>query len=60
MPLQGHGRSALEMTNGRPLCPECRVPMWIVCINERDTDDQRVFECPRCGHAHTGRRAPIK
>jgi hypothetical protein len=55
MPLQGHGRSALEMANGRPLCPECRVPMWSVYIREREADDQRSFECPRCGHVHAGR-----
>jgi transposase-like protein len=59
MPLQGHGRSAFEMTNGRPLCPACRVPMWIVYINERDADDQCSFECPRCGQVNTGRRTPI-
>jgi transposase-like protein len=60
MSLQGHGRAALEMTNGRPLCPRCRVPLWLVCVEERDTDVQRSFECPRCGQAHTDRRTPIK
>jgi transposase-like protein len=60
MPLQGHGRSALEVTNGRPLCPHCRLPMWLVHIDERDSDDQRYFECPRCGHAHTDRRTLLK
>ena len=24
------GRSSLERTNGRPLCPQCRAPMWSV------------------------------
>jgi Zn-finger nucleic acid-binding protein len=59
MPLQGHGRSALEVTNGRPLCPNCRVPLWLVYVHERDSDDQRSFKCPRCGHVHTDRRTPI-
>ena len=56
MPLNGQGRSALETTNGRPLCPHCRVPLWIVHIDERDTGDQLAFECPCCEHAHTERR----
>ena len=55
MPLNGHGRSALETTNGRPLCPHCRVPLWIVHIDERDAGDQLAFECPCCEHAHTER-----
>jgi RNase P subunit RPR2 len=52
---QGHGRSSLETKNGRPLCPHCRVPLWIVHVEERDTDDQVSYECPHCGHAHTAR-----
>ena len=60
MPLQGHGRSALEVTNGRPLCPRCRVPLFLVNIDERDLDDQRVFECPRCGHSHTDRHTRLQ
>jgi transposase-like protein len=60
MPLQGHGRSALEMTNGRPLCTQCRVPMWAVYTGKGERDDQRSFECPRCGHAYNDRRISIK
>jgi transposase len=60
MPLQGHGRSAIETTNGRPLCPECRVPMWIVYVKERSSDDRHSFECPRCGHVHNARYTPAK
>jgi hypothetical protein len=59
MSLHGHGRSALHMSNGRPLCPECRVPLWIVYVDERD-DDERFFECPRCGHTHIDRCKPMK
>jgi Zn-finger nucleic acid-binding protein len=55
MLLNGHGRSALEMTNGRPLCPQCRVPLWIVHIDEREADDRRAFVCPRCEHTHADR-----
>ena len=55
MPLQTNGRSALEMTNGRPLCPHCRVPLWLVYVDEGDTEDQRFFECPHCAHSHTDR-----
>jgi hypothetical protein len=56
MPLQGHGRSSLEVTNGRPLCTQCRVPMWAVFTDKRETEDQRAFECPCCGQAHNSRR----
>ena len=59
MPLNGQGRSALETTNGRPLCPHCRVPLWIVHIDKRDGYDQRAFECPRCEYAHTDRHAQV-
>ena len=58
MPLNGQGRSAPEMTNGRPLCPDCRAPLWLVRIDERDADDRLAFECPRCEHAHIDRRTP--
>jgi len=60
MPLQGHGRSAPAMTNGRPLCPHCRVPLWLVYIDEGDAEDQYCFECPRCEHSRIERRMPIK
>jgi len=60
MSLQSHGRSSLEMTNGRPLCPQCRVPLWLVYVDEGDTEDQRFFECPRCAHSHNDRHPSIK
>ena len=45
------GHSSLEMTNGRPLCPRCRAPMWIVRVPpEKIADDRRTFQCPRCEH----------
>ena len=58
MPLNGQGRSALETTNGRPLCPHCRVPLWIVHIDERDSDDQLAFECPCCEYARRSAHRP--
>ena len=43
------GRSSLERTNGRPLCPRCRAPMWSVRFRpEKSADDKRAFQCPRC------------
>jgi len=54
MPLASCGRSSLEMTNGRPLCPECRAPMWSVCVKtEQTSDNKRTFQCPRCEQSHT-------
>jgi Zn finger protein HypA/HybF involved in hydrogenase expression len=60
MSLHGHGRSTMRTTNGRPLCPDCRLPLWLVCIEEHETEDRHSFECPRCGHMRTERRAPIR
>jgi hypothetical protein len=56
MPLHGQGRSSLEMSNGRPLCPKCRVPMWTVYTDNRERDAQRSFNCPRCEQSQTARR----
>jgi RNase P subunit RPR2 len=45
--------ASLEMTNGRPLCPRCRAPLWSVRVQLEDTaDDKRMFQCPRCEHSH--------
>ena len=55
MPLAGCGSFSLENgLNGRPLCPECRAPMWSVCVQpEKAADGKRTFQCPRCEHSHT-------
>ncbi len=51
MTLSGH--SSLERTNGRPLCPKCRVPLWIIRIEpETIANAKRAFQCPRCEHSH--------
>jgi transposase-like protein len=43
----------LEMTNGRPLCPQCRAPMWSIRVQpEKTADDKRTFQCPRCEYSH--------
>jgi hypothetical protein len=60
MPLNGQGRSALETTNGRPLCPHCRVPLWIFHIAELDADDQLGFECPHCEYVHINCHTQVK
>jgi Zn finger protein HypA/HybF involved in hydrogenase expression len=61
MPLASHGHSSLEMTNGRPLCPQCRAPMWNVRVQpEKTADDKRTFQCPRCEHSHINVRFPSK
>ena len=47
------GRSSLERTNGRPLCPQCKAPMWSVRFRpEKAADDKITFQCPRCEHSH--------
>ena len=47
------GRSSLERTNGRPLCPQCRAPMWSVRLRpEKAADDKITFHCSRCEHSH--------
>jgi transposase-like protein len=56
MLLHGQGRSSLEMSNGRPLCPKCRVPMWTVYTENGESDGQRSFVCPRCEHSHGAHR----
>ena len=43
------GLSSLEKTNGRPLCPQCRAPMWCVRSQpETPAADRKTFKCPRC------------
>jgi hypothetical protein len=38
--------ASLETTNGRPLCPRCRAPLWSVRVQLEDTaDDKRMFQC---------------
>jgi len=54
------GRLSLERTNGRPLCPQCRAPMWSVpSQSENTTDDKRTFQCPRCEHSHVEKHRTI-
>jgi hypothetical protein len=50
MPLTSCGHSSLERTNGRPLCPQCRAPLWSLCV--KTADDKITFQCPRCEHSH--------
>ena len=53
MPLTSRGHSSLERTNGRPLCPWCRAPLWSVRVQpEKTAGDERAFKCPRCEHSH--------
>jgi hypothetical protein len=53
MALLGSGHSSLEMTCGRPLCPQCRAPMWSVRVEwENSAEDTHIFQCPRCEHSH--------
>ena len=34
---------------GRPVCPECRLPMLQVHVEpEKADDEQHVFKCPHC------------
>jgi hypothetical protein len=50
------GPSSLERTNGRPLCPQCRAPMWSIRFQpEKAADDKRTFQCPRCEHSQNVR-----
>jgi RNase P subunit RPR2 len=54
MRFDNRTHASLEMTNGRPLCPRCRAPLWSVRVQLEDTaDDKRMFQCPRCEHSHT-------
>jgi hypothetical protein len=47
---------SLEITNGRPLCPKCKAPMWGVHVGSAKTaDDKRTFQCPRCEHSQAVR-----
>jgi len=46
------GHSSVEMSNGRPLCARCRVPMWTIRAQpERTGDYEQKFQCPRCEHS---------
>jgi transposase-like protein len=61
MPLTSHGHSFFEMANGRPLCPKCRAPLWIIRVQpEKTADDKRAFQCPRCEYSHVEVRFPSK
>jgi hypothetical protein len=40
--------ASLETSNGRSLCPRCRVPLWSI----RSRDEEQMFQCPRCDHSH--------
>jgi RNase P subunit RPR2 len=52
MRFDNRSHASLEMTNGRPLCPRCRAPLWSVRVQLEDTaDDKRMFQCPRCEHS---------
>ena len=51
MPLTSRGHSSLERTNGRPLCPRCRAPLWSVRVEPEKTASE-TFQCPRCEHSH--------
>jgi RNase P subunit RPR2 len=53
MPLNGRGQLSLEKTNGRPLCPKCRAPLWSIRGEPGPAADaKRTFQCPRCEHSH--------
>jgi len=54
MALLSTGQTSIEMTCGRPLCPQCRAPMWSVRVGCEKTgeDDRHMFQCPRCEHSH--------
>ena len=52
MAFVSSGHSSLEMTCGRPLCPRCRVPMWSIRVEPKNTgEDKHMFQCPRCEHS---------
>jgi len=53
MQFSRHDNLSLEMTNGRPLCPKCKAPMWSIRIRpERAADEGRTFQCPRCEYSY--------
>ena len=40
---------SLGRTKGRPLCPQCRAPLWNVALQpEKAAYSKRTFQCPRC------------
>ena len=52
MPHGNWGYLSLDRTNGRPLCPRCRAPLWSIRVpTEQTADDRRTFQCPRCEHS---------
>jgi transposase-like protein len=54
MPLTNCGHLSLQKSNGRPLCPKCRAPMWSIRVQaEKAADHKQTFQCPRCEHSHT-------
>jgi RNase P subunit RPR2 len=59
MPLTSRGNLRLETTNGRPLCPGCRAPMWGLRVqHEKIAYEKLTFHCPRCDH-FPETRAPV-
>ena len=59
MQFSSHANLSLEMTNGRPLYPMCKAPMWSVRYDPAKTvDDKRTFQCPRCDHFQAVRFTP--
>lgn len=49
MPLTSRGHLALQTTNGRPLCPRCKAPMWGLRDQpEKIAYEKLTFQCPRC------------
>jgi transposase-like protein len=53
MPLTNHGHLSLQKSNGRPLCPQCSAPLWIVRVEpDKIASDKRAFQCPRCEYSH--------
>ncbi len=53
MALTSRGHFILELTNGRPLCPRCRAPIWGLRVqHEKLAYEKLTFQCPRCEHSH--------
>ena len=53
MRFDNRSHASLEMSNGRPLCPRCRAPLWSVRVQLEDTaDDKRTLQYPRSEHSY--------
>jgi RNase P subunit RPR2 len=53
MAIANSGHSSLEKACGRPLCPQCRAPMWTVPVeSKKAAEDNQMFQCPRCECFH--------